>query len=64
MNHTWVVADVCNHTHTLRDLSLEEAFGRIGPLWPCSRDGDEGRIMQLSSGRLVFFPDRLRLVRD
>lgn len=62
MNHTWEVTDICNHMHTLRDLSLDEAFGRIGPLWPCTRDGDPGRIVHLRTGRLVFFPDRLRAV--
>jgi hypothetical protein len=63
MNHTWEITDVCGDTHIFRDRSIEEAFGKIGPLCSVKRDGDPGKILQLPTGRLVFFPDRIRLTR-
>jgi hypothetical protein len=62
MNGILEVDDVCGNTHVYRDQSLEEAFGRVGPKCPVKWNGEAGQFLQLHTGRLVFFPDRLRLM--
>lgn len=63
MNGTLEVNDVCGNTHIYRERSIEEAFGMVGPKYPAKWNGEPGEFLQMRSGRIVFFPDRLRMVK-
>ena len=40
--HTCYVDDVCGHTHILREKTLDELHGEIGPAYPILLDGRRG----------------------
>jgi hypothetical protein len=53
--HTCEVTDVCGHTHILRDLTLSELHGRIGPQYPIILDGKPGYLTMPLPGHEVVF---------